>query len=92
MQMDEFELRAWLRLLLTQSIGNESARRLLTRFGSVQGIFVAPQLQLTEVVSRAQAEALLQPPVLLDAHTVRTHQWGYQPNLKPSMPSVPYGR
>ena len=75
MQMDEFELRAWLRLLLTQSIGNESARRLLTRFGSVQGIFVAPQLQLTEVVSRAQAEALLQPPVLLDAHTVRTHQW-----------------
>jgi len=75
MQMDEFELRAWLRLLLTPSIGNESARRLLTRFGCVQGIFVAPQLQLMEVVSRAQAEALLQPPVLLDAHTVRTHQW-----------------
>jgi len=75
MQMDEFELRAWLRLLLTPSIGNESARRLLTRFGSVQGIFDAPLLQLMEVVSRAQAEALLQPPVLLDAHTVRTLQW-----------------
>jgi DNA processing protein len=75
MQMDEFELRAWLRLLLTPSIGNESARRLLTRFGSVQGIFEAPQLQLTEVVSRAQAEALLKPPVLLDAQAVRTLQW-----------------
>lgn len=75
MQMDEFELRAWLRLLLTPSIGNESARRLLTRFGCVQGIFVATQLQLMEVVSRAQAEALLQPPVLLDAQTVRTLQW-----------------
>ena len=75
MQMDEFELRAWLRLLLTPSIGNESARRLLTRFGCVQGIFVATQLQLMEVVSRAQAEALLLHPVLLDAQTVRTLQW-----------------
>lgn len=75
MQMDEFELRAWLRLLLTSGIGNESARRLLTRFGSVQGIFDAPALQLMEVVSRTQAEALLQPPVLLDAHSVRTLQW-----------------
>ena len=75
MQMDEFELRAWLRVLLTPSIGNESARRLLNRFGSVQGIFEAHQLQWTEVVSHAQAEALLQPPVLLDAQTVRTLQW-----------------
>ena len=75
MQMDEFELRAWLRLLLTPSIGNESARRLLNRFGCVQGIFVATQLQLMEVVSRAQAEALLLHPVLLDAQTVRTLQW-----------------
>jgi len=62
MQMDEFELRAWLRVLLTPSIGNESARRLLNRFGSVQGIFESHQLQWTEVVSHAQAEALLQPP------------------------------
>ena len=75
MQMDEFELRAWLRLLLTPSIGNESARRLLTRFGSVLGVFEATALELTEVVSRAQAEALLQPPVLLDAQTIRTLQW-----------------
>lgn len=75
MQMDEYELQAWLRLLLTPSIGNESARRLLTRFGSVQGVFDAPELQLTEVVSRTQAEALLEPPVLLDAQTVRTMQW-----------------
>ena len=75
MQMDELELRAWLRLLLTPGIGNESARRLLTRFGSVQGVFEVTAFELTEVVSRAQAEALLQPPVLLDAQTVRTMQW-----------------
>ena len=75
MQMDEFALRAWLRLLLTPSIGNASARRLLTHFGSVQGIFEVPPVQLTEVISRAQADALLQPPVLLDAHTIRTIQW-----------------
>lgn len=75
MQMDEFELRAWLRLLLTPSIGNASARRLLTRFGSVLGVFEATALELSEVVSRAQAEALLQPPVLLDAQTIRTLQW-----------------
>ena len=75
MQMDELELRAWLRLLLTPSIGNESARRLLTRFGSVLGVFEATALELTEVVSRAQAKALLQPPALLDAQTVRTLQW-----------------
>ncbi len=75
MQMDEFELRAWLRLLLTPGVGNESARRLLTRFGNVQDIFDAPVLQLTEVVSRVQAEALLHPPVLLDAQTIRTLQW-----------------
>lgn len=75
MQMDELELRAWLRLLLTPGIGNESARRLLTRFGSVQGVFEVAALELTEVVSRAQADALLQPPVLLDAQTVRTMQW-----------------
>ena len=75
MQMDELELRAWLRLLLTPSIGNESARRLLTRFGSVLGVFEATALELIEVVSRAQAEALLQPPVLLDAQTIRTLQW-----------------
>lgn len=73
--MDECELRAWLRLLLTPSIGNDSARRLLTRFGSVQSIFEAPEIELNEVVSCAQAEVLLQTPVLLDAQVVRTMQW-----------------
>ena len=82
MQMDEFELRAWLRLILTPSIGNASARRLLTRFASVQGVFDASLLQLMEVVSRAQAEALLQTPVLLDAHTTQTLQWlSTKPNV-----------
>jgi DNA processing protein len=75
MQMDELELRAWLRLLLTPGIGNESARRLLTHFGSVRGVFEASDLQLTQVVSRTQVESLRHPPALLDAHCARTLLW-----------------
>jgi DNA processing protein len=75
MQMDELELRAWLRLVLTPGIGNESAQQLLAHFGSVQGVFEASDLQLAQVVSRAQVESLLHPPVLLDAHCARTLLW-----------------
>ncbi len=75
MQMDELELRAWLRLLLTPGVGNESARGLLRCFGSVWGIFDAPELYLLQVVSRSQTEALMHPPAMLDAQFVKTLQW-----------------
>ena len=42
-QWDAQELAAWLRLLLTPSIGNASARRLLARFGGPEQIFAAPR-------------------------------------------------
>lgn len=75
MQMDDLDIRSWLRLLLTPSIGNDSAHRLWTRFGSIQGIFEASELQWSEVISHAQIEALHQAPALLNAHFSRTMQW-----------------
>ena len=75
MQMDDLDIRSWLRLLLTPGIGNDSAHRLWTRFGSIQGIFEASELQWSEVISRAQIEALHHVPSLLNAHFARTMQW-----------------
>jgi DNA processing protein len=75
MQMDELELRAWLRLLLTPGIGGASARRLLSCFGGVQEIFSASGFDLQPLVSRVQAEALLHPPPLLEAQFIKTLQW-----------------
>ena len=75
MQMDDLDIRSWLRLLLTPGIGNDSAHRLWTRFGSIQGIFEASELQWSEVISRAQIEALHHEPALLNAHFARTTQW-----------------
>ena len=75
MQMDELEIRARLRLMLTPGIGNESARRLMMRFGSIHGVFEASELQWAEVISRSQIAALQNPPALLDAHYTRTLQW-----------------
>jgi DNA processing protein len=37
--MDKDELRAWLRLSMTEAIGNDAARRLLGCFGSPQAVF-----------------------------------------------------
>ena len=37
--MDRDELAAWLRLTLTEGVGNGAARRLLARFGLPQDIF-----------------------------------------------------
>ena len=75
MQMDDLDIRSWLRLMLTPGIGNDSAHRLWTRFGSIQGIFEASELQWSEVISRAQIEALHHEPALLNAHFARTMQW-----------------
>ena len=75
MQMDDLDIRSWLRLQLTPGIGNDSAHRLWTRFGSIQGIFEASELQWSEVISRAQIEALHHKPALLNAHFARTMQW-----------------
>ena len=56
------ELAAWLRLTLTPGVGNAAARRLLAAFGLPQHVFAQSASALRQVVTAAQASALLQEP------------------------------
>ena len=73
--MDKDELRAWLRLSLTDGVGNEAARRLLACFGHPQVVFEQTQAALCQVVTPLQAHALMVPPNELAVQYVRTLQW-----------------
>ena len=64
------ELRAWLRLSLTDGVGNDAARRLLAAFGSPQAVFAQSEAALRQVVTAKQALALLTDPN--DAAIVQT--------------------
>lgn len=65
------ELAAWLRLLETPGVGRDTARRLLTAFGSPQAVFEASARAVREVAGSAVAESLAVVPdtfaALLDA-------------------------
>jgi DNA processing protein len=61
-QLEREELAQWLRLQLTPGIGNTSARQLLAAFGLPAQIFDQSIEALRQVVSAAQAHALLQEP------------------------------
>jgi DNA processing protein len=79
--MDKDELRAWLRLSLTDGVGNEAARKLLACFGSPQAVFEQSEAALAQVVSPKQAQALVNVPNELAVQCVRTHQWlAHQPD------------
>jgi DNA processing protein len=56
--MDEAELQAWLRLLLTPGVGNESARKLLAVFGSAQSIFEQSEAALLAIGSARLVQAI----------------------------------
>lgn len=73
--MEQGELTGWLRLALTDGIGNQTARRLLTAFGLPQAVFQQPRSALTSVVGPAQASALLTEPSALPAQLDATLQW-----------------
>jgi DNA processing protein len=73
--MDRDELGAWLRLTLSPSVGNGSARRLLARFGLPQEIFRQPESVLQQCVTPAQAKALCNPPAAWEALVETTWQW-----------------
>jgi DNA processing protein len=73
MQTDE--LRAWLRLTLTPGVGNESARKLLAAFGLPQAIFEQTLTALKNLVTDAQARALLGEPPELPALLGATRAW-----------------
>jgi DNA processing protein len=73
--MDKDELRAWLRLSMTDGVGNEAARRLLACFGSPEGIFVQSETALRQVATAQQTQALLVEPQELIVQWVRTQHW-----------------
>jgi DNA processing protein len=57
--MEREELAGWLRLALAPGIGNSAARKLLGAFGLPEAIFRQRRAALAQVVSSAQADALL---------------------------------
>jgi DNA processing protein len=69
------ELRAWLRLSLSDGVGNDAARRLLAAFGSPQAVFAQSEAALRQVVTAKQALSLLNEPNELAVQCVRTQQW-----------------
>jgi DNA processing protein len=79
--MDKDELCAWLRLSLTDGVGNDAARKLLACFGSPQAVFEQSEAALAQVVTPKQAQALVNVPNELAVQCVRTHQWlAHQPD------------
>ena len=79
LQWQRPELQAWLRLALTQGVGNAAARRLLARFGSAQAIFEESVSSLQECVSLAQAAQLRHLPEGFAQALATTWQWLHTP-------------
>jgi len=69
------ELAAWLRLTLSDGVGNATARRLLAAFGLPQAIFGQPVAALGLFASQAQVTALHTEPEGLAALVDTTLQW-----------------
>ncbi|SFM33038.1 DNA-processing protein DprA [Variovorax sp. OV329] len=75
MGFEREELHHWLRLSLTPGVGDGTSRKLLAAFGLPDAIFAQPQSALLQVVSQAQARALVQQPPELEALADQTWQW-----------------
>jgi len=73
--MERDELANWLRLTLTPDIGNLTARKLLATFGLPEAIFSQSPSALQQVVTPAQADALLAEPPELPAQLETTWHW-----------------
>ena len=73
--MDTEELRAWLRLALTPGVGNTTARKLLTAFGSAQAIFEQSSATLQQLGSDKLASSLRSEPPSLAAQLQITTDW-----------------
>jgi len=73
--MQRDEIADWLRLVLSEGVGNGTARKLLACFGLPDQIFRQSRATLLQVVTQAQANALgCEPPTLL-ALTEATWNW-----------------
>lgn len=73
--MDRNELGAWLRLLETPGVGRETARRLLSAFGSPEAVFEASPSALRELVNAPLLAALAQAPGHWEALLQATWDW-----------------
>ena len=73
--MGSDELAAWLRLALTPSVGNTSARRLLASLGGPEQVFAAAPSQWLASVNRRQVEQLAQLPPEFAQRLAYTQQW-----------------
>jgi DNA processing protein len=74
--VDSQELGAWLRLTLSPGVGNETARRLLTAFGSSQAIFDQNAASLRQAGSSDKlVKALQTEPPELAALLKTTREW-----------------
>ncbi len=69
------ELSAWLRLMLTDGVGNNTARKLLAAFGLPPAIFEQPITALGQIVSERQAQALQRTPADLDKQVELCNEW-----------------
>jgi len=73
--MSKDELAAWLRLLLTPGVGNDTARKLLTAFGLPALVWTQSPSVLKAVTSPRIAEALQSPPEGLEAAVDQVEAW-----------------
>jgi len=73
--MERGELAAWLRLVLSDGVGNGTARKLLACFGLPDRVFRQPRATLLQVVTQAQATSLACEPPELPALTEATWNW-----------------
>ena len=75
------ELGAWLRLSLTEGVGNDAIRRLLAAFGLPAALFGQSETALRQVVSTRQARALQQEPAGWQALLDDTWTWLQAPGM-----------
>ena len=73
--MQRHELEGWLRLTLTQGIGNITARKLLSAFGLPQAVFEQTTTALRQVLGDTQGLALRQRPAELPELLELSWRW-----------------
>jgi len=80
------DLAAWLRLVETPGVSRESARRLLTAFGSAEAVFAAAAADVSRIVAPAVCAALAAAPPGFEALWAATRDW-----LAAATPETPRG-
>ena len=73
--MECTELKAWLRLMLTPGIGNETARKLLAAYGSAPAIFEQSADTLRQLGSEKLSRVVREEPPALAAQLQTTLDW-----------------